>query len=225
MMVTYPIFISQIENLIDFFNQSEEFVDFFMSKYDNIISFIQMQANWRIAIKFFEKIVKIIVLMENFLFTTKLYNIVMKFLNDQNSVLPLKNVAMKILAHCLRFCKKTEKDEIIRYLEKDIIESKNYYIRRLYFPFFQEALNIFSISALMQYSIFDIILKFLNDNKLIQANIISNLKDFYPLIFTDNRIKFMINSKMENLKKLGNFDYEITKVLIFYIKLNQYILF
>jgi hypothetical protein len=212
MMVTYPIFISQIENLIDLFNENEDFVEFFMNKYDNLISFIQMQANWRIAITFLEKIVKIIVLMENFLFTTKLYNIIMKFLNDQNSVLPLKNVSMKILAHCLRFCKKIEKDEIIRYLEKDIIENKNYYIRRLYFPFFQEAINIFSISALIQYQFFDIILKFLNDNKLIQAKIISNLKDFYPLIFTESRIKFMVNSKMDNLKKLGNFDYEITKV-------------
>ncbi len=211
-MVTYPIFISQIENLIDLFNENEDFVEFFMNKYDNLISFIQMQANWRIAITFLEKIVKIIVLMENFLFTTKLYNIIMKFLNDQNSVLPLKNVSMKILAHCLRFCKKIEKDEIIRYLEKDIIENKNYYIRRLYFPFFQEAINIFSISALIQYQFFDIILKFLNDNKLIQAKIISNLKDFYPLIFTESRIKFMVNSKMDNLKKLGNFDYEITKV-------------
>jgi len=212
MMLTYPIFISQIENLLDLFNESEDFLNFFMNKLENIISFIQMQVNWRIAIIFLEKIVKVIFLMEKFIFTTRLHNVVMKFLIDENSVLPLKNTSMKILAHCLRYCKKTEKDEIIRYLEKEIIDSKNYYIRRLYFPFFQEAISIFSISALMQYQIFENILKFLNDNKLMQAKIISNLKDFYPLIFTESRIKFLVNNKMDNLKKMGNFDYEITKV-------------
>jgi hypothetical protein len=218
MMLTYPIFISQLEDLIDLFNQSEEFLNSFLYKFENIISFIQMQINWRLAITFLEKIVKVIILMENFVFTTRLYIVVMKFLYDQNSVLPLKNVSMKTLAHCLFFCKKSEKDNIIRYLEKEIIDSKNYYKRRLYFPFFQEAISLHSISSLMQYQIFDHILKFLNDNKLMQAKVILNLKDFYPLVFTDNRIKFLINSKIDNLKKMGNVDYEIIKVLqMFYI--------
>ena len=211
-MLTYPILVDQIENLIDLFNQSEDFLNFFTNKFENLISYIQMQINWRIAIKFLERIVKVIILMEKFVFTTRLLNVVMKFLYDDNAVLPLKNISMRTLAHLLRYCKKTEKDEICRFLEKEIIDSKNYYVRRLYFPFFEEAISLFSISALLQFQIFDNILKFLNDNKLMQAKIISKLKQFYPLIFSENKFKFMVNSKLDNFKKLGNLDYEITKV-------------
>ena len=63
MMLTYPIFISQLEDLIDLFNQIEEFLNSFLYKFENIISFIQMQINWRLAITFLEKIVKVIILM------------------------------------------------------------------------------------------------------------------------------------------------------------------
>jgi hypothetical protein len=171
-----------------------------------------MQINWRIAIKFFEKIPKIDVLFHKFVFTTKLYNLVIKFLLDENSNVPLKNAGMKILAYLLKYCKKVEKEEILKFLEKEIIENKCFYKRRLYFPFFEEAIKTFSISALLNNQIIDNVLKFFNDNKLLQAKLIMLLKLFYPLIFSESRLKFIVNSKLDNLKKMGNFDHEITRV-------------
>lgn len=212
MMITYPILIDQIDSLVDLFNQNEDFLNFFTNKFENIISFIQMQINWRIAIKFLEKIIKVSILMEKFVFTSRLLVVTMKFLYDENNVYPLKIISIKTLAYLLRYCKKTEKDDIMRFLDKEIMESKNYYVRRLYFFFFEESRKILSSTSLMQFQIYDGILKFLNDNKLNQARIIGILKTFYPLIFSESRIKLLINNKIDNLKKLGNFDYEITKV-------------
>lgn len=213
-MITYPILIEQLDSLIDLFNSSEEFQIFFVRKLERIGEFIQMQMNWRLAIKFFEKLVKIEILFYKFEFTSKLYGIVMKFLIDENSNVPLKSSVMKFLPNLLKFGKKVEKEEIIKYVEREILESKNFYKRKLFFNFFEESIRIFSISTLLNYQIIDHVIKFFNDNRLMQSKLISILKYFYPLIFSESRIKFIINNKLDNLKKMGNYDYEITKVLL-----------
>lgn len=211
-MATYPILISQLDLIINLFNYSEDFQNFFIHKLEMIYNFINMQVNWRIAIIFFDKIIKIEVLFEKTIFTTKLYDITMKFLLDENSNVRVKTAVMKAMPYLLKFCKKSEKDEIIRYIEKEVIESKSFYKRRLYFPFFEESIKVFCIASLLNYQIIDYVLKFFNDNKLMQAKLIKILKYFYPLIFTEMRIKFIINSKLDNLRKMGNFDYELTRV-------------
>lgn len=211
-MLTYPMFIDQFDSLVNLFNSSEEFQNFLINKLERIGEFIQMQVNWRIAINFFEKIKSLEVMFIKFEFTTKLYLMVISFLLDENSNVPLKNSAMRILPYLLKYGKKSEKEEILKFLEKEIMENNNFYKRRLYFSFFEEAINIFSINTLLNYQIIDHILKFFNDNKLMQSKLVITLKLFYPLILSESRVKFIINNKLDNLKKMKNFDYEMSKV-------------
>lgn len=217
-MATYPIFIFQLDSLVNLFNTSEEFQNFLINKLDRIGEFIQMQVNWRIAINFFEKIKNLEVLFDKFEFIAKLHEMVMRFLCDDNTNVPLKNSAIKILPYLIKFGKKAEKEEILKFIEKEVIENKNFYKRRLYFPFFEEAIKIFSISTLLSLQIIDHILKFFNDNKLLQSKLIKMLKIFYPLVFNESRIKFIINNKLDNLKKMRSLDLEMNRVIIFCIK-------
>ncbi len=211
-MLTYPIFIDQLDSTIELFNSCEEFQNFFINKLDRLKEFVGMQMNWRIAIKFFNNLKKIEILFYKFVFTSKLYEFVMKILNDDNYNIPLKNSAMSFLPYILKYGKKSEKEEILKYVEREILENKNFYKRRIFFSFFEEAIKIFSVSTLLNNQIIDNALKFFNDNRLMQSKLITILKNFYPLIHSDTRLKFIINNKLDNLKKLGIFDYEIKKV-------------
>ncbi len=211
-MATFPIFIDQLDSLVHLFSSSEVIQNFIINKLERIGEFIHMRINWRIAINFFEKLKNIQVLFDKFEFTTKLYLIVMTFLNDENSNVPVKSSAMKILPYLLKYGKKIEKEYILKFLDKEIIENKNFYKRRLYFPFFEEAIKIFSINTLLNYRIIDNILNFFNDNRLMQSKLVTTLKSFYPLILSESRTKFIINNKLDNLKKFRNFDYELSKV-------------
>lgn len=221
-MATYPIFIDQLNTLVNLFISSEDFQNSFINKLERIGEFVQMQINWRIAINFFEKLKDVEILFENFEFTSKIYIIVMKFLNDENSNVPLKNSAIKLMPYLLKFGKKIEKEDILKFLEKEIIENKNFYKRRLYFPFFEEAIKIFSINSLMNYQIIDNVLKFFNDNKLMQSKLIKILDSIYPLILSESRIKFIINNKLDNLKKMKNGDIELSRVNIIYFIFSIY---
>ena len=216
-MASYPFLVDQLDKLENNFINNEEFQNYFINKFDELANFITMQINWRLSIKFLDKIIKIEILFEKFIFTSKLFGMVMKFLQDENANNLLKSSSMKTLVYILKFCKKIEKEEILKFIEKEIVENKSFYKRRLYFMFFEEAIKIFSISTLINYHIIDYIFKFLNDNTVILAKVIKMMKYIYPLICNDVRLKFIINTKFENLKKMVNLDMEIKKVKNFQI--------
>lgn len=92
-------------------------------------------------------------------------------------------------------------EELIKFFENEFFLNKNFYKRRLYFNFFDECNELFSMKFNVDYGILDNIIKFFDDNNLIITKLFQILPSFYPLILEHTRIKFIVLNKLEYFRK------------------------
>ncbi len=71
--------------------------------------------------------------------------------------------AIKFLVKLLKHVNKNSKKEIFKQVEEEFLINKGYYIRRVYFEFIKELINVFSIKFLENYEVVDKFNLFLND--------------------------------------------------------------
>jgi len=108
-------------------------------------------------------------------------------------------MSIKLLTKCLRFVNMAAKEEILIFLGK-YLYAKNFYERRLYMFFFNEALELFSIAYLKSNIILDNIFRFFTDHAINQCNLINSLKNIYFLIDDDIEYKTMILNKLTEIR-------------------------
>jgi hypothetical protein len=131
-------------------------------------------------------------------FSQKLTNFLTKNIFSDNYQIQCEG--LKLLSKKLKFCR--NKEEVVKFTEFEILASKSFYKRRLYFTFFEFCLQIFSSKFLKEIGVMDNLFKFFDDKNLIHvSNLISILKNFYPIFNDDSRIKFKILTKVEDIAK------------------------
>ncbi len=119
--------------------------------------------------------------------------------------------AFKVLALVMKYASKATKEEILKYLEKEVVGNKSFYKRRYYFSFFKKSLEILSVSFLKENGLVDNLLKFLSDLNLFTKNSLKYVREVFPLIYDDAKIKSIIENKLDKIRG-GNNDFESQKV-------------
>jgi hypothetical protein len=136
--------------------------------------------------------------------------------------LQIKTEAIKLLAKTLRFSNKSQSEEILKYIENEVLISKNTFIRRLFFIFFEESLKIFSISFLKEKKIINLFTNLMEDNINLANKALSLVPKFYILIEDDPSVIEKINSGVKfiktyyrdnyTLENLRNYEFEIDRL-------------
>ena len=125
----------------------------------------------------------------------------------KNENLQIKTDALKLLAKILRYSPKSQKDEIIKYCETELVNTKNFYLKRQYFIFFEECLDLFSFTNLREKKIIDHLFKIINENNTIILNkFLKIIPRLYIYSTDDSKLKNVINSKIEYCRKYLNKD-------------------
>ena len=111
----------------------------------------------------------------------------------------------------VKYASKAIKEEILKYVEKEVIGNKSFYKRRYYFSFFKKSLEILSVSFLKENGLVDNLLKFLSDSNLFTKNSLKFVREIFPLIYDDAKIKSIIENKLDKIRG-ANYDFETQKV-------------
>jgi len=219
---------------------NEELINLIIARFEIFADYFNPPANWKFPCcsNWFEfyKFLKCFSnkenLFENYEFVVKIHSFTLTILKqtDTNENIPesssysnciSKNYkvvrqAFKILALIAKYSAKNIKDEIFKYIEKEVVNNRSFYKRRYYFPFLKKSIEIFSISFLKEHFMIDYTLKFLSDyNLLIKISLIM-FKKIFPLIYDDLKIKSNFEGKLEKLRGLCN-DFETRKVNNLYV--------
>ena len=132
---------------------------------------------------------------------------------------------MKFLVKVLKYANKTQQEEIIKYLN-ELLCNKNFYVKRLFYTFIEQAFEILSSKFIKECTLFDSIMKLFYETSSVNlARFFRILPEFYPfLIDNDVGTEFYISSRMEIIKKSELFkDSELVKVKMdFNIALKKY---
>jgi len=111
----------------------------------------------------------------------------------------------------MKYSNRTFKKDMIFLIERDFYTKKGYYLRRIYFEFYAELANTFSIKFLESYDTLEKILSFLSDNYYIQSQALKLLEFLIPLISDTLISKIITIVKELKIKKFK--DIELIKVL------------
>ena len=98
-----------------------------------------------------------------------------------------------------------------KFIEIDIVNSKKFYKKRLFFDFFTESVTAFSFTYLKENGIFYNLLQFLDGVVLCQIRFFSLIPKFYFFIHEDIKILSIIDQKIDKIKKSSK-DVELLKV-------------
>ena len=161
-------------------------------------------------------------IFESFDFTSKIYFFIIKILQDINSNIPLKVSAMNIIPFLLKYGKRAEKEDLIKFLDKEILFNKSFYNRRLYLTFLEHAIKNFSFFSLVYFQIVENFVKLLQDNNIIISKVLSLLKNVIPFIYLDSKLKYILLDKIDILRKINTNDYEVNRVenfILFFLRL------
>ncbi len=177
--------------IINNINDNEDFISNILNIIprleDLIIYYTNNNNNWRIIklitfILCFDNIYKLSQNLDNYV--NKLFNISKKLLT--NECFEIKIDAVKIMA---KICKsRIIWDEVIKFVEVEILTNKNFYIRRLYFYFFKELTSNFSFKFLNDKRQIDELMKLINDNNQILPKFLILIKNIFPFV-EDDKIK------------------------------------
>jgi hypothetical protein len=212
------IILNKIEVILDINSQieNEEFFSNFLiilNKLEDLANYYILKNDWRHLMKIsyilrFNKIHK----LDNFdNYNRKIFNFAKKFIVNECHEIRIESV--KLIAVLSR--SKIYWDEGIKYINSEIMNNKNYYIRRLYCYFFQELIRLFSYKFLNEKGQIEEFISLINDNNQIISSFFYIIKSIFPLI-EDDKYKFKIFNKLENLRKEINdkkiMDNELIKV-------------
>jgi len=132
-------------------------------------------------------------------FNNKLYIHIKRLLKEEN--LQVKNECLKLLARLIKYGGKTLKEEVLRYIDLEIVSSKSYYTRRLYFVIFEECLETISLSSLKEKNLIDYLMRLFNENNMFMiCKVLSFIPSIYYCIYEELKIMNMINARIELVK-------------------------
>ncbi len=208
-LVLIELFLNKIENILSI-NHLNENKDFILSilniipKLEELINhYKNNNNNWRL--------IKKITLILGFdgiyrnnnttfdLFVHKLFDLAKKiFLND---CFEIKIDSVKILAKLGK--SKLIWDDLIKFIEGNILTNKNYYIRRLYLYFFEELMRNFSYKFLNEKGQIEKLMNLNNDNNQILSSFLKTIKLFYPLV-TEDKMKGLLCNMLGAVRKRIN---------------------
>lgn len=183
--------------------ENEEFFFNFISKFNKFEEQFFKISDWRIQNEVLNALYNVIeCFYKNFSsgeeFSSKLVNFLKKIIQLENY--PTQCEALKLLSKEMRYNR--NKVDIIKYTECEFLNSKSFYSKRLYLVFSLNCLKVFSSKYLKESNIFDNIIYLLNCvNYLIVGQIVCNLKFLYPLLLDEERIKYKIMNKLDELRK------------------------
>jgi len=198
-------------NINSYINDSFAHKQQFFINIFEISKFIS-QSVWRIFILFLDKIKKCEFLFQSTDFTSKIFIFITRMLKDDNLNIPVHQALIEIFPFLIKYGLKSEKDEINRIVQREIFESRSFYKRRLYLTYLQSSLKVFSMSFLIHNHTMENFLKMFDDIKLIQSKCVCMIKEFYPLLINDTKIKPNLANKIEEIKKIIPIDFEIKRV-------------
>lgn len=189
----------------------EDFSHLFVNRIQEVLSECKNKHSWRSILLYLTSTRKVENLYENSEFLEVMNKIILEYINDDNFQIVIES--LKILCLILKYSKKDKKDDILKLIQKEFFEHCSFYKRKKFLIFFEECVNIFSICFLKETSLIDLFIKSFSDNSIIICKSISILKLIYPLIADDNRLKFQIINKLENLRKSNIKDQELKRVI------------
>ena len=221
---TLPItnIIKNFDKILPSLKTNEEFFGSIIIKFDMFIEYFIFSNNrdWTHAATFLKALIKCEIIFENLDFLNKFYAFIMEFLktsekdsNNLNKNFKILKLACKTLPYILKYSNKNTRDEILKFVEKEFVDSKSFYRRRYFFPFFKKCVKIFSITYLKENLLIENMKKFINDNCCFIRGLIMTLKLIVPLITEDIKLKNSIFSNLEEIKNSTK-DAEIKKVIL-----------
>jgi hypothetical protein len=187
---------NKIENVIVYLIKDEFFSEF-NNCYSKIENFFKFDNDYRNLVLLLSSIHKEgIRLFQKDDFNNKLYTHIKRLLKEEN--LQVKNECLKLLARLIKYGSKSMKEEVLKYIDQEIVNSKSYYTRRLYFVIFEECLEIISLSCLKEKNLIDYLMRLLNENNMFMiCRVISFIPSIYYCIYEELKIINMINARIE----------------------------
>ncbi len=183
--------------------ENDDFFFNFIYKFNKFEELFFKITDWRIQTEVLNGLYNVVeCFYKNFSsgeeFSYKLVNFLKKIIQLENY--PTQCEAVKLLSKEMRFNR--NKIDIIKYTEIEFLNSKSFYTKRLYLVFALNSLKVFSSKYLKESNIFDNLIYLLNcGNYLIVSQIVRNLNHVYPLILDEERIKYKIMNKLDELRK------------------------
>ncbi len=133
-------------------------------------------------------------------FINKIFAFNQYYMKKEN--LQIKTQAIKLLVKIMREGSKQIREEIIKLTETEILNVKNFYVKRQYFIFFEECMEVFSFTFIKEKKIFDNFFRLVQENNLIFLNkFLTIVPRFYHLIHEDSKLKTQVLSKVDSCKK------------------------
>jgi hypothetical protein len=123
---------------------------------------------------------------------------------------------MKLMAKCIKFINKSNRDEIMGYTI-EIANSKTYYTRRLFYPFFETILTQYSSNFIIENNLLQTVMKFMEDNNHSLYTFLKILPKIYFMIYNDLIVKNKLENRLKALKHESK-DKEILNVIRIIIK-------
>ncbi len=130
----------------------------------------------------------------------------------EKDTLKIQRLALKLLTRTLRYVSNYyQRQGIINHMNSNILKSNNFYTRKLYIYYFDEVLEIFSLSYLKENYFLENILILLDDPCIInRILLIRTLKQFFLLIDDENIKKNILGKIDENRNSK---DYELKETI------------
>jgi len=125
----------------------------------------------------------------------------------------IQRLALKLLTKVLRYATSFHiRVDILSHMMNSFLNSESFYQRRLYFYFFDELLNFFSMNYLKENMVLDNLNVLFNDTSAINKSIlIKTLEKFYDLLKDDNVLKNTILTKINENR--SSKDSEVTMAI------------
>ena len=138
-------------------------------------------------------------LFQNDEFNIKIFSQVKRLVKEEN--LQVKIECMKILAKVIKFSGKIIKEEVLKYIESEIINSKSFYTRKLFFYFFEDCLEILSLNFIKEKNLIDNLFKLFSENNIyFIIKVLSFIPSIYHSLYEDSKLKNVISSRIEYSK-------------------------
>lgn len=123
---------------------------------------------------------------------------------------------MKLLANVIRHSRENQREEIFKFLDKEIFSSESFFVKRLYLACIEQMIKIFSYSFLKEHQVIKNLMTFFNyaDNvkfSTFTCKLLELLKIIFPHLEDDSKLKFVIFNNLESIRK-NNKDLELRNV-------------
>jgi hypothetical protein len=189
--------INNDEFFLTIFIHFDAFEDYLHTKNDP-----KLYLNYLKCFEDFQKLIKYLTIMNNNEYFNKLKHFLLS--NCRNEHCEVQRKSIKLIVLFVKYSSLNYSNELLKIFQKDYLESEVFYIRRIYFLFYEELFNQMSFNFLKENELIDNILKLFDDNTLLISKLLKHLIQLYPLLESDNRLKFILLNKLEALRKRIN---------------------